>query len=171
MDFFKIDLSLTEEQTAYFLRYHQEHYDDYYKHTVGEDYTNLDILFMHHEHDPVVKEVLANFPHQPAKVSLMHVAPHAEIVPHVDGTDYPRLSAVMFQLGKPAQIFAPTILYKDENETHLHYDCYAFSTQTLHGVKNNEHDRVALQLWYPEKIEKLYKLLILNEKKIEKNAL
>lgn len=153
MDHFDIDLSLTEDQRQYFIDFHHSNKEDYYKHTVGEDYTNLDMLFF--SLDPVVEEVFSMFALRPARASLMHVAPNAVIVPHVDGTEYQRLTAVVFPLAPTAQNFAPTILYKDENESHLHFDCYAFSTQVTHGVRNNEHDRLALQLWYPQPIEAL----------------
>ena len=153
MEYFDIGLALTEHQRQYFIQYHEENKQDYYKHEVGEDYTNLDMLFF--SLDPVLEEVFSMFALRPTRASLMHVAPHAEIVPHVDGTEYQRLTAVVFPLAPTAQNFAPTSLYKDENASHYHSDCYAFNTQALHGVKNNEYDRLALQLWYPQPFEDL----------------
>jgi hypothetical protein len=156
MDHFIIDTSLTEEQRGYLIDHHRECQAAYYKHTVGSDYTNLDMLFMFE--DPIVAEIASSFSLPPSRATLMHVAPNATIVPHVDGTEYQRLSAVVFPLLPSCDNFAPTILYKDENASHLRSECYVFSTHTLHGVENNDNSRLALQLWYSESVEELYEL-------------
>lgn len=156
MDHFYIDTRLTESQSSYLIEQHHKSRDAYYCHVVGSDYTNLDMLFM--LSDPVVEEIASSFAVAPSRASLMYVAPNATIVPHVDGTEYQRLSAVVFPLLPSCDNFAPTILYKDENASHLRSECYVFSTQTLHGVENNDNPRLALQLWYSESVEELYEL-------------
>lgn len=158
MDHFNIDVTLHPNLIDLLWSKHRQHKAEYIKHTVGEDYTNLDILIL--ESDEAIDTVVNQFPVKPTRKSLMYIAPNATVVPHVDGTEYGRNSVVCFPLPKAGEKFAPTSLYKDENASHLHYDnAYAFSTQAMHGVENNENERLSLQLWFEEDIATLYKLI------------
>ena len=163
MEHFEVDITLHPNLVDLLWSTHRQRIDDYHKHTVGEDYTNLDILIL--DSNEALDTLANKFPVRPTRMSLMYVAPNAVIVPHVDGKDYGRNTAVVFPLVQVGKCFAPTTLYKVENDSHSHLDydnAYAFSTQVMHGVENNENERLALQLWFEEDCDTLKNLMDLN---------
>jgi len=158
MNHFIIDAKLTLDQQEALVQYARRHATEFHMHSVGVDYTNLDIMLL--IDNPTASQVIEQFSIKPTHISLMRVAPNATIVPHVDGKDYQRLSVVVFPILPSGKKFAPTSFYKDANDSHSYSDspdvnCYAFSTEVLHGVENTEHDRFSLQLWYDIPIKTL----------------
>ena len=160
MEHFEVDITLHRNLVEHLWSIHNQRTDDYIKHTVNEDYTNLDILILDPNEYYALEALADTFPVKPTRMSLMYVAPNAVIVPHVDGKDYGRNTAVVFPLVKDGKSFAPTSIYKDANASHLQYDnAYAFSTQVMHGVENNENERLALQVWFEEDCSTLKKMM------------
>ena len=158
MNYFVIDARLTEKQAGALIAVSRQRSSEFHQHNNGIDYTHLDILLM--EDDHTVNEIVEMFAVKPTAASLMRVPANARIVPHVDGKNYPRKTAVVFPLREVGKKFAPTSFYKDANDSHSYSDspdvnCYAFSTEVLHGVENTEHDRFSLQLWYDIPIKTL----------------
>jgi len=147
MNHFIIDAKLTLDQQEALVQYARRHATEFHMHSVGVDYTNLDIMLL--IDNPTASQVIEQFSIKPTHISLMRVAPNATIVPHVDGKDYQRLSVVVFPILPSGKKFAPTSFYKDANDSYSYSsECYAFDTQQMHGVENNDHHRLSLQLWY-----------------------
>lgn len=166
MNHFQVDIVMRPSVVQLLWSIHHARLDEYNKFTVGEDNPNaleseipestLDVLVL--EPHKELNELAEKFPVRPTKMALFHLAPNAVIVPHVDADWYGRNTAVVFPLSSP---FAPTIVYEDGNPSYTNYpDAYAFSTQAMHGVENNEHERLSLQLWFKENCDELKTLMV-----------
>lgn len=161
---FRVDINLCPSLVQLLWSIHHDRFDEYNKHvasTVGDNYnsplessnssSNLNVLVLKpHEQLTLLAE---KFPVKPTRMALFYLAPNAVVEPHVDADWYGRNTAVVFPLSKP---FAPTIMYEDDVPTYTDYpNAYAFSTQSVHGVENNEHERLSLQLWFKENCDEL----------------
>ncbi len=163
MNHFVIDAKLTEDQKETLGHLAKKHEQEFHLHKdkTGIDYTHLDIMILND--NPVADKVAEQFSVKPNRVSLMRVAPNATIVPHVDGKDYQRLSAIVFPILPVMEDFTPTSFYHagNGNKKYSHSsECYAFDTQQMHGVENNDNYRLSLQLWYDMSLTELKKMII-----------
>lgn len=155
MNHFQVDIVLRPSVVKLLWSIHHARFDEYNRLNVpNSPDSTLDVLVLSQNEE---LELLAEkFPVRPTKMALFHLAPNAVIAPHKDADWYGRNTAVVFPLSNS---FAPTIIYEDGNQSYTNYpDAYAFSTQAVHGVENNEHERLSLQLWFKENCEELYDL-------------
>ena len=60
MEHFEVDLTLHPNLVDLLWSTHRQRIDDYHKHTVGEDYTNLDILILD-SNEPIPSSKVLNF--------------------------------------------------------------------------------------------------------------
>ena len=122
----------------------------YSDHISEGDDTNLGICRLADRDANIDAQVRSLFNADPTEVTLMRIKAGHEVVPHVDGEQYGRMTSVVFPL-IPAgtKKYAPCTMYMDAGTFDLPWvPCYAFNTQIKHGVKNNEYDRYNLQLWF-----------------------
>jgi hypothetical protein len=132
----------------------------YTDHTSEGDDTKLGICRLSDRDAEMDAQVRSIFHADPTEVTLMRIKAGQEVVPHVDGEQYRRMTSVVFPL-IPAgtEKYAPCTMYMDAGTFDLPWvPCYAFNTQVKHGVKNNEYDRYNLQLWFDMPIEEFFEL-------------
>lgn len=154
MNHFQVDIVLRPSVVKLLWSIHHARLDEYNKLNVPNSSSSLDVLVLPQNEE--LELISEKFPVRPTRIALFHLAPNAVIAPHTDADWYGRNTAVVFPLSNS---FTPTIIYEDGNQSYTNYpDAYAFSTQAVHGVENNEHERLSLQLWFKENCEELYDL-------------
>lgn len=152
MKYFKINLTLEEKIKQDLILFAKSNKDQYYKHlsTKSNTYTNLNFLFTHHPLYDIISKMV---PVKGDNVCLLHIDKHKVITPHTDGKHLKRDTVVIFPLWPSKDNYSRCIV---EGEEIPYNSCYAFNTQRIHWIENNNYERISLQIFYNTQIEDLY---------------
>jgi len=152
MRYFEIpefDTSILEgaygEECVQTARKNYKNTDEHYSSKSGKP-TNL---FFIEDGDKLLNKVSSQFKYKPNDVLFLYVRPNDYVAPHTDGKIYKRNTTIIIPLvpNKDNYVTADGIPYSS---------CYAFNTQIKHSLKNNEYERISIQLQYEEPIDEIY---------------
>jgi hypothetical protein len=110
-------------------------------------------LFHVDDNDKLLGKVNSKFKHKPNRSFFLYIHPNHYVAPHTDGKIYKRDTTIIIPLSPDKDNYAGAISGGEEVP---YMDCYAFSTQIMHSVKNNDNERISIQLEYGESIEEMY---------------
>lgn len=155
MKYFKINKALDLDLKRELVLFAKSNAKKYYQHdsTISGTYTNLNFLFTEHKSYDIINKM---FPVEGNTIALLNIAPNKIIEPHTDGVELKRDTCIIFPLWPDKEKYAPCFV---DDQPIPYMDCYAFSTQNTHWIRNNEFERFSLQIFYDMKIEELYERL------------
>jgi len=113
-------------------------------------------LFFIEDENKLLDKVVDQFKYKPNNALFLYVRPNDYVAPHTDGKIYKRDTTIIIPLAPDENNYATV-------DGVPYSSCYAFNTQIKHSLKNNEYERVSIQLQYEEPIYEIKLLHISGE--------
>lgn len=135
--------------------------EKYYKHnsTKSKYSTNLEFLITDDIY-PIIPSLLSKFKIKPRRVSIVRILPNKLVDWHTDSPTFKRSTVIIFPL---LPILSKYAACETESGPIEPKNCYAFNTNILHRVKNNDNTRLNLQLFFEEDIVTIFEIYKRND--------
>lgn len=153
MDYFRINFELPLELREQILEFSRSYEWVQCFGSNSSIYMNMDGIELSKD---LSNQVTSYFKMKPNMCALTRIPPKKEVLPHIDGdVIYTRNSVIMFPLQPYSLDYAP--YHAIESGEYVSFSpCFVVATSHIHGVKNNEYERINLQLSYGLEIEDMY---------------